>query len=371
MAKPKVIDLFCGAGGFSEGFRQMGFEVTYAIDNWNPAIEAHKLNQPETEAMKADIETLDPKLFLDRKPDVLIGGPPCQEFSGSKRGGGGDVQKGMKLVLAFFRFVHVLKPKYWVMENVPRLAYTLPHRVRLQDMGIPEDGFFDIPRIEPFNSADFGAPQKRLRLLSGRYPSPIQTHFEESMLTLDNVLYQPWVTMRKVIECFPDPLGKRNPDAHVHDPNYSIKVKETLLDDHFFEEPLYKRPQDGLMTHAEAARNKKQKVAHAYYGRMKFPDDLDRPSRTVMATQFNASRETMVIETKFKGKTRYRKPTVRECASLQCYPLTYSFPGRTLATKYRLVGNSVPVMLSVAIAKAILKEEGLKIPEKPLLSVTT
>ena len=190
------------------------------------------------------------------------------------------------------------------------------------------------------------------------------------MLILDNVLYQPWVTMRRVIESFPDPLEMRNPDAYVSDSNYHIKVKETQLEDYFFEAPLYKRPEDGLMSRAEATRNKKQKVAHACYGKMKFPDDLDRPSRTVMATQFNASRETMVIETRYNGKVRYRKPTVRECASLQCYPLTYKFPGKTLATKYKLVGNSVPVKLSSAIAKAILKEEGLAIPRRPSLVLT-
>ena len=101
---------------------------------------------------------------------------------------------------------------------------------------------------------------------------------------------------------------------------------------------------------------------------MKFPDDLDRPSRTVMATQFNGSRETMVIETKYKGETRYRKPTIRECASLQSYPITYRFPGKTSTTKYKLVGNSVPVKLSNAIARAILKDAGLEIPAQPLLS---
>ena len=84
MNKLTVIDLYCGAGGFSEGFRQMGFDVIYAVDNWNPAIEAHKLNQPETKTMKADIETLDPKLFP--RPDVIIGGPPCTEFSGFEEG---------------------------------------------------------------------------------------------------------------------------------------------------------------------------------------------------------------------------------------------------------------------------------------------
>lgn len=359
----KVIDLFCGAGGFSEGFRQMGFEVTHAVDNWNPALVAHKVNQPETEVVKADIENLDPSQFS--RPDVLIGGPPCTEFSGSKKGGGGDFAKGMKLVLAYFRFVHVLKPRWWIMENVPRLLQTLPHRVRLQDMGFAEDEFFDIPRREIFNSADFGAPQKRHRLISGRYPSPLQTHFEKSMLTLDNLLYEPWVNMRQVIEAFPNPIRRVPKGKVVQDPNYpSISLPAERLQDHFMD------PEEFLMSAEEAARNRRQKVAHAYYGKMKFPDDLDRPSRTVMATQFNASRETMAIETTYKGKVRYRKPTVRECASLQTYPITYQFPGNTLATKYKLVGNSVPVKLSVALAKAILQIEGMKVPEQPILAVS-
>jgi DNA (cytosine-5)-methyltransferase 1 len=363
MPRLKVIDLFCGAGGFSEGFRQMGFEVTHAIDNWNPALVAHRENQPEAETFKADIASLDPHQFP--KPDVIIGGPPCTEFSGSKRGGGGDFAKGMKLVLAYFKFVHVLKPRWWVMENVPRLLQTLPHRVRLQDMGFAEDGFFDIPRREVFNSADFGVPQKRLRLISGKYPSPVQTHFEQSTLTLDNLLYEPWVPMKKVIRAFPNPIDKIPQNLMVQDPNYpAISIPAQKLEDHFFD-----NPKEALMTIREAKRNKQQKVAHAYYGKMKFPDDLNRPSRTVMATQFNASRETMVIETKFNGKTRYRKPTVRECASLQSYPITYKFPGKTITTKYKLVGNSVPVKLSAAFAKSILIEAGEKVPVEPLVSL--
>lgn len=340
----------------------MGFQVTHAIDNWNPALEAHKLNQPEAEVVKADIETLDPSQFPH--PDVLIGGPPCTEFSGSKRGGGGDFKKGMKLVLAYFKFVHTLKPKWWIMENVPRLLQTLPSRVRLQDMGIAEDGFFDIPRREVFNSANFGAPQKRLRLLSGKYPSPVQTHFAESALTLDNLLYEPWVPMRRVIDAFPNPIEPVPKRKVVHDPNYKLSMPSRQLEDHFMS------PDDALMTKEEAERNKRQKVAHAYYGKMKFPDDLDRPSRTVMATQFNASRETMVIKTDYKGEVRYRKPTVRECASMQCYPISYRFPAKTLTSKYKLIGNSVPVKLSSAMAKAILREEGLSPPQDSLVYQT-
>jgi DNA (cytosine-5)-methyltransferase 1 len=361
MAKLKVIDLFCGAGGFSEGFRQAGFEVTHAVDNWNPALEAHKANQPETEVVKADLEeefrTEAEIVARFPRPDVIIGGPPCTEFSGSKRGGSGDVAKGMRLVLAFLRFVHTLKPRWWVMENVPRLLQTLPDRVSLKEMGVAETGHFDIPRREVFNSADFGAPQKRLRLLSGRYPSPVQTHADAPTLSLDNVLYQPWVPMRKVVEAFPNPIGRVPKGRVVVDPNYpEITLKAEELEDHFA------KPEEALMSDEEAARNRRQKVAHAYYGKMNFPDVLDRPARTVMATQFNASRETMVIATKYKGETRYRKPTVRECASFQAFPITYRFPGKTLATKYRLVGNAVPVKLAAAVAKAILAEAGMEAP---------
>ncbi len=118
------------------------------------------------------------------------------------------------------------------------------------------------------------------------------------------------------------------------------------------------------MSEEEAARNRKQKVEHPYYGNMKFPDDLDRPSRTVMATQFNASRETMVLEAKKGKKVIYRKPTIREAASLQCYPINYSFLGSNPTVKYKLVGNSVPAKLSYAVAKAIIKEAGIKVQDE-------
>lgn len=361
MDKLKAIDLFCGAGGFSEGFRQAGFEVTHAVDNWNFALGAHKANQPEAEVVKADLE----KEFLTEeeiearfpKPDVIIGGPPCTEFSGSKRGGSGDVAKGMRLVLAYFRFVHTLKPRWWVMENVPRLLQTLPDRVKLREIGIPQDGYFEIPKMNVYNAADFGAPQKRQRLLSGRYPSLVQTHAGEPTMTLDNLLFQPWVPMRRVVEAFPNPIGRVPKGRVIEDPNYpEIRLKAEELEDHFM------RPEEALMSREEAERNKRQKVAHAYYGKMNFPDVLDRPARTVMATQFNASRETMVIATEYKGETRFRKPTVRECASFQSFPITYKFPGKTLATKYRLVGNAVPVKLAAAVAKAILVDAGMQAP---------
>ncbi len=355
-----VIDFFCGAGGFSEGFSQMGFDVIYALDNWNPAVQTIRQNHPHTEVVKADVVDLDPSDLP--KANVIIGGPPCTEFSYSKKGGGGDIKEGMRLVSRFLYFVQKLGPRWWIMENVPRLLNSLPQKIPLRKIGIDEDGHLEIPRRIVFNSADFGTPQKRLRLLSGRYPIPVQTHSQNpGTKTLTGIRHEPWMNMREVIEGLPNPLGRMNKESMITDPNYdSLTMPESGLTDHFM---------DTVMTNEEATKNKNAKMHHAWYGKMKFPDDLDRPSRTVMATQFNASRETMVIEIKtgkFKGK--YRKPTVRECACLQAFPITYQFNGSiNPTTKYKLVGNAVPVKLSAAMAKAILLEAGIEPPKEPII----
>lgn len=355
-----MLDLFCGAGGFSEGFKEMGFDIVYALDNWKPATDTIKENHPETEVVKADITEIEPSELPHA--DVIIGGPPCTEFSYSKKGGGGNIKEGMKLVLRFLYYVQKLKPKWWIMENVPRLLNTLPPKVSLRKLGIEKEGFLEIPKRMVMNSADFGTPQKRLRLISGKYPTPKQTHSQISdMQSLTNVKYLPWVNMRKIIEGLPNPLGKIREGELVQDPNYDfLKIPQEKLPDHFM---------NAVMTDEEALKNKNAKMHHAWYGKMKFPDDLDRPSRTVMATQFNASRETMVIEIKEgKFRSKFRKPTIRECACLQAFPITYLFNGSSNpTTKYKLVGNAVPVKLSSAIAKAILEEVGIPAPKKPII----
>lgn len=333
MVALKVLDLFCGAGGLSLGFEQAGFDVVSSIDNWQPAIDTIKANRPDVEASKQDVLKL--KASNLPKVDVIIGGPPCTEFSWSNRGGNGNISEGMSLVSRFLYFVYMLKPKFWVMENVARLATILPKRIGLKKIGINKEGYFEIPKIKIFNAADFGVPQKRIRMFAGIYPDLKPTHSEKD-----------WINMRKIIEAFPNPFTKPSGKCFVTDPNYQdISFDDKSLEDHFGEYPL--------MSIEEAKSNKKQKTDHPYYGKMKFPDDLDRPSRTVMATQFNASRETMVIETSFNGKKRYRKPTVRECASLQTYPIDYKFIAKDYNNKYRLVGNSVPAKLSFALATAI------------------
>ena len=355
MRKLTAVDMFCGAGGFTEGFKQTGFEVTACLDNWAPAVETHRRNHPETEVFQEDILEFDSSELPDA--DILIGSPPCTEFSYANRGGHGDLGLGMQFVLRFLRFVHETGPRYWIMENVPRLLQSLPSRVHLRRLGLPEDGFLEIPVRKVLNSADFGSPQKRLRLISGKFPLPVQTHaWTEGLESFANL--KPWVPVRAVTGLLPDPLGQPNPSKFAHDPSFDLQIPETDLTEHFM---------DTRLSREEERINKKSKTDHSWYGRMAFPDPVDRPARTVMATQTGISRETLVIEWDHHGRPVYRRPTIRECACFQSFPITYQFWGSSAQIRYKLVGNAVPAALAAALARALADREGRQLPPVPIL----
>jgi DNA-cytosine methyltransferase len=349
----KVADFFCGAGGFSEGFRQMGFEIVYATDIWPHAVETFRKNFPEAE-VPDPIDILD--INIDDIPDVdvIIGGPPCTFFSSSNNGGNGDAKMGMRLVKGYLRIIEKKNPKWWIMENVPRLLLKLPEKISLHDKeNGGEEKYFEIPTKNILNAADYGVPQKRKRLFSGNYPLPIPTHSEKG----DNNT-EKWRWMKNIIEGYPYPLYNGN-ISKVNDPLYS-QITLNISD---FTEQRY----NTFLTEMEVEESRKLKTRHRYYGQMNFPDNMERPARTVMASMSRTCREMMVIEEK-RGKMKgYRIPTLRECASLQSFPITYQFWAKNISPRYRLVGNAVPPLLSRAMAKAILLAEGLTPPNEPII----
>jgi DNA (cytosine-5)-methyltransferase 1 len=348
----KVVDLFCGAGGLSEGFRQAGFKIVAGLDKDSRAVETFRKNQPESLVLQTDILDVPPKDLP--KCDVLIGGPPCVEFSSSK-GGKGNVLEGLVLVQAFMRAVYEMKPQWWIMENVPRITRFLPSEVPLRWIGIKQEGNMAVERRAVFNTADYGVPQTRRRFLMGNFPIPDQTH--ENRLpgaVIDcNSKKWPWRTLGEALRSLPNPVDART-DKEVIDFNYCFAMPSDQLSDHYH---------DCVLNDDEVRQIRRAKELHPYMGIMAFPDKLDRPARTVVATQLG--RETLVIGTSIGGRECFRRATIRECAVLQTFPITYQFWGNSLGVRYRLVGDAVPPMLGYQIACAILEAEDKTIPDRP------
>lgn len=169
----------------------------------------------------------------------------------------------------------------------------------------------------------------------------------------------PWLTVQDILTALPDPLRRSEAAAEVTDPNYGFNIPVGELSDHFM---------DTVLTKEEVEINRKAKTDHSWYGRMAFPDLTNRPARTVMATQTGVSRETLVLEWELGGKKVYRRPTIRECAAFQTFPLTYQFWGRTAETRYKLVGNAVPPVLAAAVARCIANKAGVPVPSSPVLT---
>lgn len=346
--RPIVGDLFSGGGGFAEGFEQAGFHIAWGVDLWEPAVRTFGRNHPRALAIKADILSLDPASLP--KIDVLIGSPPCVHFSPANKGGGGDREKGMILVRRFLDFVAALRPRYWVMENVPAM---LPDLLAEMNNGLfkTQYGSVSIPIREVFDSAAFSTPQSRKRLYSGQFPPP------ES--TLDKSQFFP---LRSVTDSLPCPaLGFPRGDL-ISDPIYSdLTVASEQLRDHF-EDTRWQLSEPEL----ESARISKEQ--HAVYGRMSFPDSVDRPCRTITATRTRGSRSTIIIPCEHDTRAGLRTLTLRECASVQGFPLSYQFWAKTMGDKDYLVGNAVAPPVARAVAISILEDEGIAHPKSPIVS---
>lgn len=347
----RVADFFCGGGGFSEGFRQAGFEIVFAIDKWEPAVITYKGNKPGVNVIKDDvirISQLPDEEFEKIVPDseVIIGSPPCQSFSHSNKSGNADKTLGIQLIEAYLRIIARKKfkqdsvLKYWVLENVPSVCKYIKKEYSANDLML--NGEFVLRPLDGnsgvYNAKYFGAPTNRARYLCGEFPKLEQIKTDDSVITLKDVLIS---------------LGNPLTDDNdiITDVNYpELQLFRDDMTDHSYVYEL-------AAFEIENARRLKQDKG--YMGKMSFPENLDKPSRTVMATMSASSRESMILKSKDDG---YRLPTVREAASMMSFPIDYRFYGKSKGIKHTLVGNAVPPKLSYAIAKAILEDVGGRVP---------
>lgn len=118
----RVLDLFSGCGGMTLGFEQAGFEVVAAFDWWEPSIQVYRANFDHPIFQKDLSEIVDYSVFSDFGPDIIIGGPPCQDFSSAGKRDE-DLGRG-DLTISFAEIISRVRPEWFVMENVERIIKT-------------------------------------------------------------------------------------------------------------------------------------------------------------------------------------------------------------------------------------------------------
>ena len=154
----RAIDLFSGCGGMSLGFQNAGFDVVAAFDNWKPAVEIYSRNFTHP-VFKADLNEDTPiKQIEEFNPDIIIGGPPCQDFSIA---GQRNMGARANLTIRYAEIISKLKPKWFVMENVYNIERMpiLPKATKI----FKDAGYGLTTRI--LNASHCGVPQARMRFI--------------------------------------------------------------------------------------------------------------------------------------------------------------------------------------------------------------
>ncbi len=153
-----AIDLFCGCGGLSLGFQKAGFDVIAAFDNWDAAISLYRKNfsHPAHRLDLSDVEK-SVEMLLPYNADMIIGGPPCQDFSSA---GKRDENHGRgNLTICYAQIVAALRPKWFVMENVARIVKT---NKLAEARSIFHGAGYGLTQVV-LNAALCGVPQRRKR----------------------------------------------------------------------------------------------------------------------------------------------------------------------------------------------------------------
>lgn len=345
------ISLFSGAGGLDLGLEEAGWDCLFATDNEPLAIgtlaanRGHPLGQGRRAFNDAIIEQVDVRDLSG--PDLLArigrsrgsvrllaGGPPCQSWSSGGHQQGFDDPRG-RLVEDYLRVATEIDTRWLLFENVRGLL-----TARGRD-GVPGSALAYLraalyqrgwqSKVDLFNAADFGIPQRRVRLILIGYrpgdepPFPTPTHAER---------IEPhrarWITLGECLNRLPPPEADE-----VIRPSGKMALELAGLP-------------PGTGAKSPGKKEATRPGGHWGYKQGAFIADLERPARTI-----TASSQQDWIRDPVLG---LRRLTPRECAAIQSFPQEWILKGGR-AAQYRLAGNAVPPAFGKALGLALAEVE--------------
>jgi DNA (cytosine-5)-methyltransferase 1 len=379
-SRRRIIELFCGAGGFTWGWARTGLTPLASIDHDPVATRTHELNFSDARGLtlNRDLRSFGPAQlaqFIGRRPrDLLavVGGPPCQGWSKVGRGKMRSLQDRARSLLLdprntmyrrFLEFVAFFRPPVVVMENVPGMLSIEGENVANAVVAnFAEVGYR--ATVALVNARSFGVPQDRRRLIfiATRRDLPVRidangledfaAHFRLGLL---NLPYEP--TLRQAIADLPpvkhgtteDPQPYRAPRRLGRYAQIMREGSNGLVVDHVCrghnkqDLAAFHLMRQGMLYHELPPRLKRYRddIFRDKYKRLIW----NRPSWTVTA-HFEKDVYTHI----HPGQPR--TISVREAARLQSFPDSFRFAGH-MGDRFRQVGNAVPPLMAWGIAEYV------------------
>ncbi|MEW4973137.1 DNA cytosine methyltransferase [Bacillus stercoris] len=406
--KYKVLDLFSGCGGLSEGFLQAGYDVAVSIEIDEKACDTQRKNHPDTVIIQGDLTELSPEDLEQQTQisnyDLIIGGPPCQGFStiGTRLGTSDFGEFGEdprnSLYKEFVKYVRYYQPKMFLMENVPGL-YTMQEGAIRENIendfshNDPEGRFVGY-RVDStiLKAVEFGVPQKRERVFFVGIRSDIENinfHFPEPIYNEDE-----YYTVRNAIGDLPALSVKDGENKTVYQKETNLFLTmlnenaQKLNRDNDYEEGYiynhlsrFNNPRDREIFRRLAPFQKLRELdmdeISDYLRRNGFEElpvrlrngfddfyrklDWARPSPTIIA---HLHKDGLAFI--HPDSTQARSLSIREAARLQSFPDNFIFQG-SQSHMFKQIGNAVPPILAYHLANS-LKETLTEINE---LSIQT
>ncbi len=370
MTRPTAISLFCGAGGLSLGFKRSGFDIVFATDVNQYAVESYSKYFPETRVVEGDIRKLSTKT-IPQSVDILLGGPPCQGFSSAGQQFWDDPRN--KLLTEYVRILDAVRPKWFLMENVEGLLTAWNGEYISECVKAMLALGYNVS-MEKIYSHAYGVPQRRKRVLLVGNRLGYNFEFPAPKHQLQGAIFRSsGATFQMATSDLPEAVTDTDVESEyktgpLNDFQKMCRKQSGLVSqNYFFAQKGEQQRRIHLLKPGQTMKDLPESMQHPSFRRRAYrrvcdgtpterrggaPSGIkrliaDEPSLTITGA---AMRE-------FIHPKEDRSLTLRECARLQTFPDDFRFMGPA-AEALQQIANAVPPLLAETIGSHIRNEYG-------------